>query len=74
MKTHTTEIKREIRTALGNVRCGLIFDRRHSVIETKEYVNGSSEIFETEGHKIEFVSFKRRVQFYNDNDLGESFG
>jgi hypothetical protein len=74
MTTQTTEIKREFKTPLGVVRCGLICNRQDSAIETKKYENGSSEIFTTDGHKIEIVSFKIKVQLYNDDNLIDSFG
>ncbi len=74
MTTQITEIKREFKTPLGVVRCGLICSRQDSVIETKKYENGSSEIFKTDGHKIEIVSFKIRVPLYNGDTLTDSFG
>ncbi len=74
MKTQTTDIKREFKTPLGVVRSGLICNRQNSFVETKKYENGSSEIFKTEGHKIEIVSFKIRVPLYNGGTLTDSFG
>ena len=74
MSTQTTNIKREFKTPLGVVRCGFICNQPDSAIETKRYENGSSEIFKTEGHKIEIVSFKIRVPLYNGDTLTDSFG
>lgn len=74
MTTPTTDIKREFKTPVGVVRCGLICNRQASSIETKKYENGSSEIFKTDGHKIEIVSFKIRVPLHNGENLTDSFG
>ena len=74
MTTQTTNIEREFKTPLGVVRCGFICKRQDSAIETKKYENGSSEIFKTDGHKIEIVSFKIRVPLYNGDNLTDSFG
>lgn len=74
MTTQTTDIKREFKTPLGVVCCGLICNRQNNAIETKKYENGSSEIFKTVGHKIEIVSFKIRVPLYNGDTLTDSFG
>lgn len=74
MTTQTTDIKREFKTPLGVVCCGLICNRQNNAIETKKNENGSSEIFKTDGHKIEIVSFKIRVPLYNGDTLTDSFG
>lgn len=74
MTTQTTDLKQEFKTPLGVVHCGLICNRQESVIETKKYENGNSEIFKTDGHKIEIVSFKIRVPLYNGDTLTDSFG
>lgn len=74
MATQTTNIEKEFKTPLGIVRCGLTCDGIDSSIETKKYENGSSEIYTTQGHKIEMVSFKLRVPLYNGNSLTDSFG
>ncbi|MFM1998499.1 MAG: hypothetical protein RL204_446 [Bacteroidota bacterium] len=74
MTTQTTDIKREFITPLGVVRCGLICNRQDGAFETKRYENGSSEIFKTDGHKIEIVSFKIRVPLYNGDNLTDGFG
>lgn len=74
MTIKKTNIKNEFKTPLGIVRCGLIFNRQNSAIVTKKYENGSSEIFQTDGHKIEIVSFKIRVPLYNGDSLTDSFG
>lgn len=74
MTTQTTDIKREFKTPLGVVQCGLICNGIDGSIETKKYKNGSSEIFNTDGHKIEIVSFKIRVPLYNGDTLTDSFG
>lgn len=74
MTTQKTDIKREFKTPLGIVYCGLICNGRDIVFETKKYENGSSEIFRTDGHRIEIVSFKIRVPLYNGDNLTDSFG
>lgn len=74
MRTPTIDIKREFKTPLGVVRCGLICNGIDGSVETKKYENGSSEIFKTDGHKIEIVSFKIRVPLYNGDILTDSFG
>lgn len=74
MTTQKTDIKRAFRTPLGVVRCGLVCNGKDSFIEMKKYENGSSEIFKTDGHKIEIVSFKIRVPLYNGDTVTDSFG
>jgi len=74
MTTQTTNIEREFKTPLGIVRCGIICNGVNSFIEAKKYENGVSETFETEGHKIEIVSFKIRVPLYNGDNLTHSCG
>ena len=74
MTTQTTDIKREFKTPLGVVYCGLISKGSDSFIETKKYENGSSEIFKTYGHKIEIISFKIRVPLFIGDILTDSFG
>lgn len=74
MTTQKTDIKREFKTPLGIVYCGLICNGQDIAFETKKYENGSSEIFKTVGHKIEIVSFKIRVPLYNGDNLTDSFG
>jgi len=74
MTTQTTDIKREFKTPLGVVRCGIICIGQDNPIETKIYENGSSEIFKTVGHNIEIVSFKIRVPLYSGDNLTDSFG
>jgi hypothetical protein len=74
MTTQKTKIEREFRTPLGIVRCGFFCCGVDRPIETKKYENGSSEIFKTDGHKIEVVSFKIRVPLYNGDTLTDSFG
>jgi hypothetical protein len=69
-----TEIKREFKTPLGVIRCGFTCKGRDRAIETKQYENVSSEIFKTNGHKIEIVSFKIKVPLYNGDSLTDSFG
>ena len=74
MTTQTTDIKREFKTPLGVVRCGLICNAIDNSIDMREYENGSSEIFKTGAHKIEIVSFKIRVPLHNGDNLTDSFG
>lgn len=74
MMTQMADINREFKTPLGVVHCGLICNRQDNSIETKIYENGSSEIFKTEGHRIEIVSFKIRVPLYTGETLTDSFG
>lgn len=74
MTIQTIDINREFKTPLGVVRCGLICNGQYGAIETKKYENGSSEIFKTNGHKIEIVSFKIRVPLYNGDNLTDSLG
>jgi hypothetical protein len=74
MTIETTVIKREFKTPIGVVRCGFICNRYVSAVETKKYENGSSEIFKTDEHKIEIVSFKIRIPLYNGDTLTDSFG
>lgn len=74
MTTRATDIKREFKTPLGVVRCGLICSGQENAVEIKKYENGRSEIFKTDGHKIEIVSFKVRVPLYNGDTLTDSFG
>lgn len=74
MKKRTNNIRQEFKTPLGLVRCGLICIGTVSIIETKKYENGSSEIFKTDGHKIEIVSFKIKEPLYNGDTLTDSFG
>jgi hypothetical protein len=74
MTTKTTKIERQFWTPLGVVLCGLVCNRIDSQIETVNYENGSSEIFNTDGHKIEIVSFKIRVPLYNGDTLTDWFG
>jgi hypothetical protein len=74
MTTQTTDIKREFKTPLGIVRCGILCNRHDDVVEINKYENGSSEIFKTDGHKIEIISFKIKVPLYNGDTLTDSFG
>jgi len=74
MTTQMTDIKREFKTPLGVVSCGINCNLQDNTIETRKYNNGNSEIFKTDGHKIELVSFKIRVPLYNGNTLTDSFG
>lgn len=69
-----TDIKREFKTPLGVVRCGLICNRQDIAVETKNYENGSSEIVKTDGHQIEIVTFKIRVPLFNGDNLTDSYG
>lgn len=74
MTTRTTYIKQEFKTPLGVVYCELICNKNLILVETKKYENGSSEIFKTDGHIIEVVSFKIRVPLYNGDTLTDSSG
>lgn len=74
MITHKTDIKQEFRTPLGVVGCGLICNGISAYIGTKKYNKGNSELYKTEGHKIEIVSFKIRLPLYNGDTLTDSFG
>jgi hypothetical protein len=74
MTKQKTNIEKEFKTPLGVVRCGLFCEGVERTIETKKYENGSSEIYATNGHKIEIVSFKIRVPLYNGETLTDSFG
>lgn len=74
MAIQPTNIEIEFKTPLGIVRSGFSASGINSCIETKRYKNGSSEIFETEGHKIEIISFKISVPLYNGDTLTDSFG
>jgi hypothetical protein len=74
MTTQMTDIKREFKTPLGVVSCGINCNLQDKSIETRKYDKGNSEIFKTDGHNIELVSFKIRVPLYNGNTLTDSFG
>lgn len=74
MTPSTSEIKREFKTPLGMVRCGISFSGQAYAFETKKYENSSSEIFKTDGHKIEIVSFKIKIPLYNGDNLTDSIG
>jgi hypothetical protein len=73
MTTQRTNIERKFETPLGLVRCGLIGSGIDRSAE-KKYENGNSEIYKTDGHKIEIVSFKIRVPLYNGDRLTDSSG
>jgi hypothetical protein len=47
-----TDIKREFKTPLGVVSCGINCNLQDNTIETRKYNNGNSEIFKTDGHNI----------------------
>ena len=74
MTTQSTDIKREFKTPLGVVRCGINCCGHDNVVDTNKYENGSSEIFKTVGHQIEIISFKIRIPLYNGETLTDSFG
>lgn len=74
MTAHKTDIKLEFETPLGVVRCGVICSGKNGAIDTKKYENGSSEIFKTDAHIIEIISFKIKVPLYNGDTLTDSFG
>jgi len=74
MTTQSTDIKRDFKTPLGIVCCGIICCRHDNFVERNKYENGSSEIFKTDGHQIEIISFKIRVPLYNGDSLTDSFG
>ena len=53
---------------------GIISAGIKNALEVKKYDNGNSEIINTNGHKIELVSFKVRIPLYNGDSLTDSSG
>lgn len=60
---------------LGNVVCGLVSNcTKLHLVGHHTYENGTSEIFETVGHKIELIEFKIRQPLHNGETVTGSFG
>lgn len=74
LKLLGNNMEQKFETPLGTVCCGLTCDKIDRVIETRNYENGSSEIFNTIGYKIELISFKINVPLYNGDTLTDSMG
>jgi hypothetical protein len=74
MKTQSDNIEREFSTPLGIVRCGFFCTPNIKAVNTNTYEKGSSEIYKTDGYKIEIISFKIKVPLYNGETLTDSLG
>jgi hypothetical protein len=70
----TKNIEKQFETPLGIIRCGIICEGFEKTFDTQKYENGNSEIFKTNGHKIEIITFKIRIPLYNGDNLSDSFG
>ncbi|MDR2228418.1 MAG: hypothetical protein LBE39_03015 [Flavobacteriaceae bacterium] len=74
MPLQKNKIEKEFKTPLGIVRSGIICGEINGFVENKKYENGCSEIFNTNGHNIEIVSFRIKVPLYNGDSLTDSLG
>lgn len=72
--TQVNKREYEFETPLGIVRCGFIADGIKDFAEIRQLDKGSSQIFKTDGYKIEFISFKIRIPLYNGEILTDSAG
>lgn len=67
-------VEQKFSTPPGTVGCGFICSTIDHSVQNKIYKNGSSEVYMTDEHTIEFISFKIRVPLYNGNNLTDSSG
>lgn len=74
MPERTSSINQEFNTPLGGVRCGFSCDSKVQMKERRNYENGISEVFKTEAHQIEIVSFKINFISHNGASLTDSSG
>ena len=74
MSLQANNIEKKFKTPLGIIRVGIISAGIKNALEVKKYDNGNSEIINTNGHKIELVSFKVRIPLYNGDSLTDSSG
>jgi len=68
-------INRTFKTPIGHVVCGLRTDSSDiETIGTKEYENGKSVSYQTNGHKIELIEFNIKQPLYNGETVMDSNG
>lgn len=74
MDENRIKIEQEFRTPLGVILSGFFCSGTDGAPEIKHYENGTAEILNTPGHKIEVISFKLKVPLKNGDTLAGSSG
>jgi hypothetical protein len=62
-------------TPLGTIKCGLSGTEGYvNIIDETNYEHGQSQTIATRSHRIELVTFKRRLPLYNGESVADSMG